>query len=364
MGVMNFALFSFALGLLTPALSKAPASVLPVAAVRLSSAFDRDYTEKINGTTLHFRVRGTDEKNPILLILHGGPGFSATMFYPWGKSLEEKLTVVYLDQRGSGGSERLKPIPVLNAQPEDGQGYTISKLLDDLEGVRTFLKVEKWFVLGHSWGGMLGVEYVTKYPQNVRGYIHLEGLISQPLAQETILASAEKFIEADEKSGDPARIERGKRIKPYLAPAKALPPGSERLMRSFGLAYGYFGEMYYADAKVGLAYNAKIKEASNAYGLKASQTAMAQEPSVALELTEKYAERDVLAKLPLLAQIPTLILNGKQDGVISPAMAERVHREAKGSKLLILEHCGHFPFAEQPEKTTSAILEFVGAQKP
>jgi pimeloyl-ACP methyl ester carboxylesterase len=76
-------------------------------------AFDEDHHEVINGAMLHFRVRGTDKAHPYLVLLHGGPGFSAHMFYPWGASLEKTLNVVYLDQRGSGESARL----TVRAQP-------------------------------------------------------------------------------------------------------------------------------------------------------------------------------------------------------------------------------------------------------
>src|SRR5690349_14073888 len=69
-------------------------------------AFDEDYKQNINGTRLHFRVRGTDKANPYLLILHGGPGFSAHMYYSWGVTLEKTVNVVYLDQRSCGESDR------------------------------------------------------------------------------------------------------------------------------------------------------------------------------------------------------------------------------------------------------------------
>ncbi|WP_309714162.1 alpha/beta fold hydrolase [Armatimonas sp.] len=104
---------------------------------------DTDFRVLCNGTKLHFRVRGTSAKNPHLLLLHGGPGFSSHMFYPWGVALESKLNLVYLDQRGCGESEKLTP--------QTAKSFTVATLLKDIEAVRAHLKLGKWFVLGHSW---------------------------------------------------------------------------------------------------------------------------------------------------------------------------------------------------------------------
>ena len=58
-------------------------------------------------------------------------------------------------------------------------------------------------------------------------------------------------------------------------------------------------------------------------------------------------------------KVPTLIINGKQDGVINTAMAELVNLGIAKSKLVLLDDCGHFPFVEQPDKTNAAIETFI-----
>src|SRR5262249_30238322 len=64
------------------------------ASTRSAQPFDDDYSQPINGVTLHFRVRGANKANPYLLLLHGGPGAGSLAFYPWGESLEADLNVV------------------------------------------------------------------------------------------------------------------------------------------------------------------------------------------------------------------------------------------------------------------------------
>jgi proline iminopeptidase len=325
-----------------------------------AQAFDDDYTEDINGTKLHFRVRGTDPNNPYLLILHGGPGFSAHMFYPWGRSIEKVVTVVYLDQRGCGESEHLTLKNHLMPTLEEVKDYTIPNLLKDIEEVRIFLKVPKWFVLGHSWGGMLGLEYVTAYPDSVQGFIFVDGLLSQPRAQDAILTSVEKHVAEDEKSTSPEKQELAKRLKPLLPGVKKMPPGQQRMLGCMELGFAMFQEIYYANATVGMAYNTKILDALRTYEIARAAISLANETALALILTEHYATRD---DTPLLSKVtcPTLVVNGKQDGLILPKDAEAVQQGIKGATLLLLDNCGHFPFAEQPAAFTGAVIGFVKA---
>ena len=316
-----------------------------------ATAFDEDHHEIINGVMLHFRVRGTDKSHPYLLILHGGPGFSAYMFYPWGTSLEKTLNVVYLDQRGSGESARLTVANIMAPTAAEIQGYTVANLLRDIEGVRQSLKVDKWYVLGHSWGGMLGLEYVTAHPAHVLGYIHMDGLVSVPQMQNAILDNAErKFSAATPK--DAAN-------RAAVTQLRALPPDNPvRLFGAFGLAMGPAGLYFAGDQQAGFAaFRDRLRQAVQNYHIADAALQRADEPGTALIVNDHFLTRD---DTPLLAKVsvPTLILNGRQDGVIPPSAAEAAHAAVKGSQLVELDHCGHFPFFEQPQKTTAAVLAF------
>ena len=322
-------------------------------------AFDDDYKETINGTKLHFRVRGADKTNPYLVILHGGPGFSAHMFLPWGASLEKAVNVVYLDQRESGESERTTfagPTPT----KDELKGITVANMVKDIEGVRQFLKVEKWHVLGHSWGGMLGIEYVTAHPDQVLTYIHMDGSLSTPMMVTAILDNAEtKFTEMGKSDDANKKTQAQNRLK-QVSYLRALPAADiNRLGLAFQLALGPAG-LYVARPAENAAYNGKIREQLTQY--KTPFNALYSDtPGKALALYDGYLTRDVTSLLPNVT-VPTLIINGKQDGVITPQSAEIAHKGIKGSQLVILEDCGHFPFAEQPEKATTAILNFIMGQ--
>lgn len=98
-------------------------------------------------------------KGPVCVYIHGGPGQDYLSFEKMGgSSLEKKLTMVYLDQRGSGHSQNAKD-------------YSLNRLVDDIEETRKQLRVDKIYLLSHSFGGVLVVNYAQKYPGHVAGLI-------------------------------------------------------------------------------------------------------------------------------------------------------------------------------------------------
>ena len=317
-------------------------------------AFDEDHHEVIDGAMLHFRVRGADKKNPYLVILHGGPGFSSHMFYGWGPSLEKSVNVVYLDQRGCGESARLSVANVMDPQPSEIKGYTFKTLVADIEGVRKYLKADKWYILGHSYGGMLGLEYAAAHPEHVLGLIDMDGLVSVPQMQSAILAGAAKKFAAAKDDADLATVRQ----------LQALPPDNPaRMFGAFGLAMGPAG-LYFAvnQPAAFAAFYGQVGQAVKPYFLPPTALMPANEPGAALIANDHFLTRD---DTPLLTQItvPTLIINGKQDGVITPQSAEAAHAAIKNSQLVEIDHCGHFPFFEQPQETAAMILAFVNPRK-
>ena len=350
---LRAAVFCGFLLLLTLPVFALPVFALPVFALPVF-AFDEDHKEVINGAMLHFRARGADKKNPCLVILHGGPEFSSQMFYAWGPSLEKSLNVVYLDQRGCGESARLSVANIMNPKPAEIKGYTFPTLVADIEGVRQFLKVDKWYVLGHSYGGMLGLEYVAAHPEPVLGYIHMDGLVSVPQMQNAILDNAAKKFAAETQKGA-ADLASAYQLR-------ALPPDNPaRLFGAFGLAMGPAGLYFAGDQKTQFPlFRQQIAAAVQPYHIPLAAQLPANEPAVALLVNEHFLTRD---DTPLLAKIavPTLIIVGKEDGVVTPQSVDAAHAAIKNSNLVELDNCGHFPFFEQPDKTTAAIIGFVSS---
>ena len=328
-------------------------------------AFDEDHNESINGTTLHFRVRGANRKNPYLLILHGGPCQGSFGFYPWGALLEDKLNVVYLDQRGCGGSTRLKfsdprvgstrmrfADPV-RPKPEEVEAFSLENQVRDAEGVREFLKIDKWYVLGHSAGGMLGLEYVVANQSHVLGYIWMDGLISVPLLNDNLLDQSEAYFRAQPGAEEQLRT---------IQKIRALPIGIERGFQAQAIRFtipNFDG----GPIAVRNVYNERMKPVEAKYHVSAAgQSSFETALAVFYNEQNHYMSRD---DRPLLAKVrvPTLVIEGKDDHLITPAMAEIVHAGIKGSEILLLDDCGHAPYSDQPEKTSAAVLAYVAKRR-
>lgn len=97
-----------------------------------------------------------------VLTLHGGPGFTHEYLECFEDFLpQEGFEFYYYDQLGSHYSD----------QPTDASLWTIPRFVEEVEQVRAALGLENFYLYGHSWGGMLGIEYALKYGQHLKGFV-------------------------------------------------------------------------------------------------------------------------------------------------------------------------------------------------
>lgn len=97
-----------------------------------------------------------------VLLLHGGPGATHDYFECFEDFLPQAgIEFYYYDQLGTGNSDI----------PADTSLWTISRYVEEVEQVRQGLGLENFYLLGHSWGGMLAMEYLQKYQDHVKAAI-------------------------------------------------------------------------------------------------------------------------------------------------------------------------------------------------
>jgi len=162
-------------------------------------------TVEIGGVKQTMLIRSEDIKNPILLYLHSGPGTTEmSAFRSYHAELEKYFTVVVWEQRGTGKSYSNLLSPDM---------MTIDQMVSDAGEVIKYLQnrfdKQKLFIAGHSWGSLLGILTVQKYPQDIYAYVG-SGQEVQPAAGEKI--SYEYTLSRAEELGNTQAVKELKQL--------------------------------------------------------------------------------------------------------------------------------------------------------
>ena len=97
-----------------------------------------------------------------VLLLHGGPGFTHCYLEAMESFLPQAgIEIYYYDQLGCGNSDI----------PDDPSLWTLPRYVEEVEEVRRGLGLDNFVLYGHSWGGMLAIDYALKYQQHLRGLV-------------------------------------------------------------------------------------------------------------------------------------------------------------------------------------------------
>lgn len=124
--------------------------------------------EKISlgGLDQYIIIRGADSTRPVMLFLHGGPGSPEAAFMKhYNREIEKDFVMVYWEQRGAGKSWS-KDIPV--------ESMNMEQFISDTRKLSEYLserfKQERIYIMGHSWGSLLGILTAYKHPELYRAY--------------------------------------------------------------------------------------------------------------------------------------------------------------------------------------------------
>jgi len=285
-----------------------------------------------HGVLIYYELLG---RGTPLVILHGGPGASHDYFLPYLLPLARQHRLVFIDERGSGKSEKL----------EDPSGYTVENMVEDVEAVRQGLKLGKIGLLGHSCGGVLAQAYALKYQRNLTHLVlcstfhstsKMNEVFRRMMAETT--PELRNRIEALEKAGlygkgkvyernrypnDYMVAAWGEAYFPYLYQRRPDPnydPAANGIM-----SWDLYREMWGSSGEFIIDGNMKSVE----YG-------------------------DRLHSIT----VPTLITAGDHDEC-APSLSREMHEKISGSKLVILPQSGHMTFVDQPGLFLKAVGEFL-----
>ncbi len=124
-----------------------------------------------NGYDIWSASFGNPNSSIKLLALHGGPGGNSSEFWPWAENFRKyvgmDVEVFTYDQLGSFWSES----PDFSKQENVNKFLNYRYYLDELEEVRSLMGIDNFYLLGHSWGGILTYEYSLVHPEHLKGSI-------------------------------------------------------------------------------------------------------------------------------------------------------------------------------------------------
>lgn len=147
----------------------------------------------------YVQIRGEDRRNPVILWLHGGPGFPLTyMTGHYQTELEHDYTIAVWEQRGCGRTLYHNP---------DASNPTVDQLLSDLDELVDYLRKRfdrrTIILVGQSWGTVLATDYIHRHPRKIAAYIGV-GQITDFLSGK-ILAAQQAEDRAHVKGGQQGR---------------------------------------------------------------------------------------------------------------------------------------------------------------
>lgn len=290
------------------------------------SAAERDPCEgHVPAERARLYYRAVGDGRPIIVV-HGGPDFDHYYLLPELDRLAASFRLIYYDQRGRGRS-------AWNIEPDE---VSIDSEIEDLDCVRRHFGLGSVAVLGHSWGGVLAMEYATRHPDRVS---HLILLNTGPASAEDWLVFRQQLLRA-RPAGDAERMHALASSARYQT--GDLEADAEYYRIHFSLALRQRERLEQLIGRL----RAHFTEAS-------VLTARAIEQRLYDE-TSRSGGYDLIPKLQAL-DIPALVLHGEDD-FVPVALVARIAEAMPRGRLAVLADCGHFAYLESPDAVHEQVV--------
>lgn len=307
---------------------------------------EREAMVRIGGIDQAVSIRGADRRNPVLLFVHGGPGFPTSGIAWWGtRGLEEYFTVVHWDQRGAGRTH------LANDPDAVAPTMTPERFVDDAEEVVAWLREEfdkdKVFVLGTSWGGYVGLQFALRRPEWLHAYIGMGQPVDIPESERRGYAYA---LEAARKAGHRQAIADLESIAPYAQSGGTIPLADIALERKWSDHFG--GVMAYRTRQIDgiavrLSPDYSDEQARRAYEGNGYSQDFLFSGIVAMDMSDVQR-----------LECPLIVLAGRHDRSVNSYVAHEWFEavQAPSKHFEWFEHSAHEIIAEEPGKLLLTLV--------
>ncbi|GGD49087.1 alpha/beta hydrolase [Emticicia aquatilis] len=265
---------------------------------------------KIEHGYLHYYTKG---KGDAIVFLQGGPGFSSYYMRGIADSLNNNMCIL-IDYEGTGRSQKRK---------SDSSWVSPEKIVSDIEQVRKKLAINKWTIIGHSYGTHFGLLYASKYPAMVRKIVLLAFIGTNNQFQR---------YSWDNIS---IRLSETDMEQLQIIEKDTLLSGPDREFRTQSIIL----KAYFFDKSKVVPFLKSVPNDENEFYYNDSF-------NYAYWLNKNYWKWDI-SNDALKLEIPIRIIQGRQD-FVNDGNQSIFDSKAKNSKLYYIEQSGHFSWLERP----------------
>lgn len=309
---------------------------------------------QVGGIDQYVQIRGKDKENPVIIFLHGGPGFPITYLSTYHQQyLEDGFTFVNYDQRGSGRTYYRNLDKNLNDQ------LSPKVLQEDLAEIVDYvcqeLDQEKVIIMGQSWGTVLGTNYVKSAPEKVEAYIGVGQVVDFDQGKVASAESAILLANEEDKSilQDNIKIFEGS-----TAIKDVDVPNLESLILTSG-KYLTSGEEVSGIKQMWLGLTSPTMNFNDLkWFLKAASTEKIFELEEEL-IDYMYFDFDIYDQ-GLTYEVPMYFIQGSNDYITPTEMVEKFYEPLKApeKKMVLQENGGHTPFLDDPKAFADLLKSF------
>jgi pimeloyl-ACP methyl ester carboxylesterase len=295
---------------------------------------------RLGGVEQWLLIRGADRSKPVLLYLHGGPGSAMiSVARQFSTRLEEHFVVVHWDQRGAGKSCSGRVPPA---------SLNLEQILADTHELALWLRERfgqtRIYLLGHSWGSILGVLTVKRHPDLFHAYVGLGQVVDLLRNEEVSL----RFVleRALEEGNEEALSELAALRPPY--------PDLESLMTQRRWLRHYHGDQLEGGA---IAEFAKGLLLAPEYTLREELGFVGCVFDSLEHIWHEIQRIDLLELAPRLA-VPVYFFTGRHDYNTPFELAEEYFEvlEAPHKEIVWFERSAHMACMEEPERFQDELI--------
>jgi len=305
-----------------------------------------EYSLNLGGYKQAVIVRGQDKNNPVLIHLHGGPGYPLFPYLDNNFELERYFTVVYWEQRGTAASLDRKL---------DKTSLQTDTLLNDLNDLvdwaRLNLDSSKVYIWGHSWGTNLGMLYVCRHPEKVKAYIGTGQSVNlfenERLAYRFVLDSA-KFENNKKALHQLSKIDT---LNYNLNDALAV---RKWIYNYGGIVHSNYIEKPYINFDI-------VKDVFKTpeYTITDKWRLLLRSKYSGKTLWDDMMQIDLFLQVPKV-EVPVYFFEGRYDHLVSSHLALEYYNllnAPQGKTLIWFENSAHRPQTEEPEKFLNEMIK-------